>query len=428
MRKIAQSLPALGLALILLVTACKPGTGTPEPTTPPTTAPTTPPTAVAGTAEGLATPVIGDPNEPVTVVTPEVPGVCTASPLPQLPVRAVDDTDHVKGASIADADLVLYEYSDFQCPGCGGMYPIVEMFVEQNPNVALVYRHFPLDFHALAPITAEASEAAGAQGKFWEMHDLLFDNTAQWSTLTVETIRPVLTSYAQTLQLDVDAFNAALDGGTYTEKVKSQYNEGLELGLPGTPSFIFDNVLFPSDIGLSLQGLQAFLSIIEKQDEIFYSEPPAVTVAAEDIYEAVLKTSKGDIRVNLLAASAPANVNSFVFLAQEKWYDGADFFYVRDNFVAVTGDPTNSTVGYPGYTCEGEAQGTFDRAGLVGMLSNGQFFITLGAEAAQLTGQFSLIGQVVEGLEVLDSLARRAVGDPAAPVADVLETIEIIAK
>ena len=153
-----------------------------------------------------------------------------------------------------------------------------------------------------------------------------------------------------------------------------------------------------------------------------------MTITAEDAFEAVLKTSKGDIRVNLLAEAAPANVNSFIFLAQENWYDGADFFYVRDNFVAVTGDPTNSTVGYPGYTCEGETQGTFDRPGLVGMLRMASSSSHWGPDAAQLTGQFSLIGQVVEGLEVLDTLARRAMGDPSAPTADVLETVEIIEK
>ena len=428
MRKIRQSLPALGLALVLLMTACKPGAGTTEPTAAPTTAPTTAPTAQPADVSAPTAVAVADPNEPVTVVAPETPGVCTAPPLPELPVRVADETDYAKGASLETADMVIYEYSDFQCPGCDGMAPIMDMFLEDNPTIALVYRHFPLSFHAHAQITAEAAEAAGAQGKFWEMHDMIFENVGVWSSLTAETIRPALTGYAKALGLDVEAFDAALDNGTYTEKVETQLNEAMALGLPGTPSFIFDNVLFPSDIGLSLQGLQAFQTIIEDQDEIFYAEPPAISVTAEDAYEALLKTSKGDIRVNLLAASAPANVSSFIFLANDNWYDGADFFYVQDGFVAVTGDPTNSTVGYPGYTCDGETQGAFDRAGLVGMLGNGQFFITLGADAAQLTGQFSLIGQVVEGLDVLDALARRAVGDPSAPTADVLETVEIIEK
>ena len=151
-----------------------------------------------------------------------------------------------------------------------------------------------------------------------------------------------------------------------------------------------------------------------------------MTISEDGSYEAVLETSKGEIRVELFPASAPIHVNNFVFLAQQKWYDGSDFFFVRDNFVAVTGDPTNSTVGYPGYYCKGEEQGVFDRPGLVGMLSNGQFFITLGSDAAQLNGQFALIGQVREGLDVLDALNRLTVGDPSAPPADVLQTVEIV--
>jgi peptidylprolyl isomerase len=138
-----------------------------------------------------------------------------------------------------------------------------------------------------------------------------------------------------------------------------------------------------------------------------------------------LATSQGDLVVDLNAESAPVNVNSFVFLAGESWYDGSNFFFVQDNFVAVTGDPTNSTVGYPGYYCTGETDSTFESAGVVGMLPNGQFFVTLGADAAQLNGQFARIGEVVEGAEILEDLARVTVGDPTAPEPSVLESVTI---
>ncbi len=427
MQNVIRRLPTLGLVMILLLVACAPSTtATPEPTVAPTTAPTT--AAEEGPAEAPTVGPTADPNEPVTVTSPETPGECQTAPLPELPVRPADETDWVKGASLEEADLIIYEYSDFECPGCGGMYPVLDEFLSLNPGVALVYRHFPLDFHQHAQITSEAVEAAGAQGKFWEMHDLLFDESTQWVSASDDEIRSLLSTYAEQLDLDVDQFDTALEEGTYVEKVQSQYDEARELGLPGTPSFIFDDILFPSDIGLSLQGLTAFLNILERQDEIFYAAPPEMTLDEEGSYAAVLTTTKGDIRVRLLPESAPVLVNNFVFLAQEDWYDGADFFFVRDDFVAVTGDPTNSTIGYPGYYCQGETQGTFDRAGLLGMLSNGQFFLTLGADAAQLNDQFALIGQVVEGLDVLDELARRVVGDPAAPEPDALNSIEIITE
>jgi cyclophilin family peptidyl-prolyl cis-trans isomerase len=115
-------------------------------------------------------------------------------------------------------------------------------------------------------------------------------------------------------------------------------------------------------------------------------------------------------------------------LAEEKWYDGAEFFFVQDNFVAVTGDPTNSTIGYPAYYCSGEESGVFDEAGLVGILSNGQFFITLGTDAAQLTGQFAMLGKVTSGMEILDALTRYSPAEAPTSPADVLETIDIVKK
>ncbi len=408
-----RSVLGIGLILVLLLSAC--GTpATPEPTATPTSA-----------APDLTSPTLGDPADPVTPIAPDALAICEAAPLPELPVREVDDTDYVKGASLEDAELIIYEYSDFQCPGCGGMYPVLETFLEMNPEVALVYRHFPLDFNPHAQVMAEAAEAAGAQGKFWEMHNLIFDRLREWNGLSQGEVLEQLSVYAEELDLDVEAFDTALAEGTYAPKVDAQYEEARELQLPGTPSLIFDNVLFPSDIGLSLQGLMAFKDIIERQDDLFYAGPPEMTLDEDADYEAVLKTSQGDIKVNLLQTAAPVFVNNFVFLAEEQWYDGSEFFFVADDFVAVTGDPTNSTVGYPGYFCQGETQNAFDRAGLVGMLANGQFFVTLGADAVQLSGQFALIGQVTEGLDLLDQLARRSFGDPLAPAADVVETIQI---
>lgn len=433
MKNAMRRLPILGLVLLLLLAACSRGADTPNPTATATTVPEDTPAAATATpvptesaVEQPTVPPTGDPNEPITVTTPEALGMCQAAPLPELPIREADETDYAKGAPLDEAELIIYEYSDFQCPGCAGMYPMLNAFLDQNPEAALVYRHFPLNIHEHAQITAEAAEAAGAQDKFWEMHDLLFDRAQQWSGLSEEEMLQQLSTYAEELELDVEAFDTALEEGTYAEKVQAQYDESLELGLPGTPSFIFGNVLFPSDIGLSLQGLTAFYEILKSQDEIFYSAPPEMTVAEDDMYDAVLKTTQGDIHVRLLPESAPTFVNNFVFLAEEEWYNGSEFFFVRDNFVALTGDPTNSTVGYPGYYCEGETQSTFDRTGLLGMLSNGQFFLTLGSDAAQLSGQFALIGQVTDGLDILDDLTRRVVGDPSAPSADVLESVEII--
>lgn len=407
------------LTLSLVFTACGPKeTETPSPT----------PSPIANTATPKPTAAATDPVTVVEVPTEPVevePGMCELAPLPILPLAEVDEaTDHVKGADADKAKITIVEYSDFQCPGCRGMAPVLTQFLEDYPDARLVYRHFPLDFHEHANLTAEATEAAAEQGKFWEMHNKLFDTTEEWEPLSTEELREKLTEYADDLGLDVAAFNKALDDGTYTEKVQAQYEEAQMLGLPGTPTFIFNGVMFPSDIGLSYEGLMAFRNILNSQDTLFFDTIPEMTVDVGDEYQATLKTSKGDVEVKLFPEVAPVHVNNFLFLAKEDWYNGSNFFFVQENFAAVTGDPSNSTVGYPGYYCSGEIQGSFAEAGWMGMLPNGQLFFSLGPDAAQLDGGFVRIGQVTEGLDVLQALA------PAAPyegtgTPDVLKSVEI---
>jgi len=140
---------------------------------------------------------------------------------------------------------------------------------------------------------------------------------------------------------------------------------------------------------------------------------------------------KGDIVIELYADQAPANVNSFVFLAREGWYDGISFFRVIPDFVAQAGDPTNSGVGHPGYQCTDEiTELGFDQAGVVGIANAGpntgssQFFITLAPQSA-LSGRYTVIGQVVEGMDTLRSLSPRDPGDPNAAPGDMIETILI---
>lgn len=358
---------------------------------------------------------------------PQSIGGCTAQPLPRLDVRPVDETDWVKGASAEDAELTIYEYSDFQCPGCGALAPVLQQFLEDYPEVRLVYRHFPLDFHDKAFITAEATEAAGAQGKFWEMHDLIFANKGEWDTLSEAEARTKMVEYAETLGLDTETFAEVLEEGVYRDKVDAQYQESQALGLPGTPSFIYNDILYPSDIGLSYAGLEMFKEFVDHQEEMFFDAAPEMTIDEDATYQATLKTTEGDIVVELLPQSSPTHVNSFVFLSEQDWYDGSNFFFVQDGFVAVTGDPSNSSIGYPGYYCEGEQEtSNFAGAGYVGMLGNGQFFISLGEQAAQLNGQFAMIGEVIAGMDVVQNLTRLAVGEPGAPAPDVLEGVEIV--
>lgn len=154
----------------------------------------------------------------------------------------LSDADQVKGEE--DAPVTIVEYSDFQCPFCKRFYeqtlPSIEEKYIATGKVKLVYRHFPLSFHQNAQVAAESAECAGDQDKFWEMHDMLFENGSGDGTgLSKEDIL----GYAETLELDVTAFTECLDSGKYTEKVADDMTMGASQGVSGTPGFLVNGVL-----------------------------------------------------------------------------------------------------------------------------------------------------------------------------------------
>lgn len=406
------------LALVLLLSACAPA-ATPE-STPAATATQAPTTAPATTES--QTPAV----EPTAVE----PATCEVYPL-TVPVRPPDDTDYIKGVNPDEATVTIIAYADFQCPACSAMSPIEAEFLNNHPEVRLIYRHFPLSFHPLAPVTAEAAESAGAQGKFWEMHDLLYSRVSEWNALSEEEARAKMTEYASELGLDVARFDEDMDTNAFSEKVNRHLLEAEQLGLPGTPTYIFDGLVYPANqMGISYQGLEAFLPIAAEllalQPRQYMQLPPLVLDTAKT-YQITVKTSKGDVVFDLDTTSAPTQANSFLFLAQEGWYDGTEFFFVVDDFAAVTGDPSNTGSGSPGYYCIGENVGSFGEAGWVGLVPNGQFFFSLGAQASQLDGTYPVIGRITKGLDVLEQLQRSDNADPTLQL-DRIERVSITSK
>ncbi len=286
---------------------------------------------------------------------------------------------------------------------------------DYGDELRLVYRHFPLiTIHDKAQITGEAAEAAGAQGKFWEMHDLLYERQQEWSGLAETDLIDTLVDYADEIGVeDIDQFREDLENNTYADKVLAEYEAALSAGLNSTPSFVANRVIFPSQaFGLSYQGLDAFLKLM-KLRENWYEQPEQV-IDPDKEYIATIETEKGDIVIELFADTAPVNVNSFVFLAQNDWYQETTFHRVLPEFVAQGGDPTGTGVGFPGYRCGDEvvSSRTFDEAGLVSLANSGpntngsQFFITYDA-VPQLNPSFTIIGRVIEGMEVAESLSPR---------------------
>lgn len=148
---------------------------------------------------------------------------------------AVTSTDHIKGPETAKVTLV--EYSDFECPACAQYESLVREVTKAFPNdMRLVYRHFPLQAaHPKAMIAAQASEAAGKQGKFWEMHDLLFDKHGEWTVS--EDVEKLFDSYATNLGLSKEQFQKDISEASIREKINADYVSAVKFGVNGTPTF-----------------------------------------------------------------------------------------------------------------------------------------------------------------------------------------------
>jgi protein-disulfide isomerase len=143
--------------------------------------------------------------------------------------------DHVRGA--VDGRVTLVEYGDFQCPYCGDAYPVVRALLKDYDWLRFVFRHMPLsDLHPRARAAAEAAEAAGAQGRFWDMHDRLFENQ---HALSDEQLR----EHAAALGLDVERFDRELREGVHTERVEEDLRSGAQSGIPSTPRFFVNGAI-----------------------------------------------------------------------------------------------------------------------------------------------------------------------------------------
>ncbi len=157
-----------------------------------------------------------------------------------VPVSAMD---HLLGPD--HAPLTIVEYGDFECPNCQQAAPAVKLILKRHENrVRFVFRHFPLEeVHPHALLAAEATEAAGAQGRFWAMHDLLFDHFGE--------LQPSqLRARAQQLNLDLARFDAELDDEIYRQRVREHQAGGRTSGVHGTPAFFVDGKLFDVSFGM----------------------------------------------------------------------------------------------------------------------------------------------------------------------------------
>lgn len=146
---------------------------------------------------------------------------------------------HIKGNP--DAAVTLVEYSDFECPACAQFYPYIKDIVEEHgEELRFEYRHFPLiNMHPKAVPAARAAEAAGQQGKFFEMHDKLFEDQAAWTKSS--NASAFFNQYAEDLGLDVDKFKLHMNSSIINDAIDDSFNDARERGYTGTPTILLND-------------------------------------------------------------------------------------------------------------------------------------------------------------------------------------------
>lgn len=352
--------------------------------------------------------------------------------------NVVRPNDNVKGGD--DNVVLIVEYGDFQCPACAQFAPILSQVAQDNPeNAKIVFRHFPLrDIHPNAQKAAEAAEAAAAQGEFWAFHDALYGRQGEWAQLDANGARDFFIKLAVELNLDTGRFTTELDSDFHAAKVNANYDEAVALQLPGTPSVLLDGQpIAGQSLPIQLEPWNGYIRDQAQMAEMFemqFDSAPEMMIDEGNQYFATVTMESGDtFTMELYPESAPQTVNSFVFLAEEGFFDGVTFHRVLPGFVAQTGDPSGTGRGGPGYVIPNEidADLSHNQPGMVAMANSGpdtngsQWYITL-ADTSQLDGSYTIFGMVTEGMEVVEAITPRDPStNPNLPTGDVIASIVI---
>jgi len=161
----------------------------------------------------------------------------TGSDIPEL--LNVRENDHIKGNP--EADVVIIKYSDFQCPACRYYASFDDQLSREfGDDVLFVFRHFPLSSFQFSRLAARYAEAAGRQGKFWEMHDIIYINQQQWSQGGAASI---FQQFGEALELDMEQLNRDLENPEIEQRIRSDYEDGIKLGVRSVPSIFIDGQL-----------------------------------------------------------------------------------------------------------------------------------------------------------------------------------------
>lgn len=438
MKKVTKLILFL-LVAALALSACKVATITPPEVEPTATVVETEPADVVveptedlGPQPTVDTRLTGDDGNMVCTIVEPLFSELTPEEEAQLAVfPPVSEEDWTTGPE--DALITVTEYTDFQCPYCAMAQVEFEKLLEMYPDdVRLVYRALPLvSIHPNAQVAAQAADAAGLQGKFWEMYTVLFTKQGDWSGLTAEEFLAWLSTEAETLGLDVDQFSQDTVSEDLQKKIQADIDYASSIGLGSTPTVLINGRPISNWYA---SGIKPIIEVVKIEGSLMKECPPWV-IDVENTYTATITTKNGDMTIELYPKAAPLAVNSFVYLAREGFYDGVTFHRVYRTFMAQTGDPTGTGWSGAGYQFREESvpELTFDEAYMLGVArgqepgtSGSQFFITY-VPYPSLNGQYTIFGKLVDGVDVFEQITERdADQNPDAPVGDEIISITII--
>ena len=316
--------------------------------------------------------------------------------------------------------VTIISYCQYQLPACRVLTNSLAELQQRYPDeVRVVLRQYPQpQTYDKSLLAAYAAEAAGIENDFWGMNELLYSRQPDWINLPADAFMDWVMKESPGYHIDAEQLKVNMENPAVMTRVKQVIEDATPLAISTTPVLFMNNLRVKTRLNAESMAEQVEYFLLQKTA---FTECPANTIDPQKIYLATFHTEKGNIVFELFPQVAPMAVNSFVFLARKGWYDNSTFFRVIPGYVVQGGDPSGSGLGGPGYVFSNEVdpQLRFNTPGLLGLthtsggMNGSQFFITYTA-LPELDGQFTIIGRVIEGGNVLNALR------PRNPESDVI--------
>jgi cyclophilin family peptidyl-prolyl cis-trans isomerase len=362
------------------------------------------------------------PNNKVSQVANNTPVAPKISPAPSCTIlhfpvtpdaglgAELEGRGHVSGPTNAPVTIIVF--SDYQCFSCAFLAASLKQIRLTHPtDVRLIYLDAPMPGNDKDNLAIQAVEAATLQGKYWEMHDLLFEKQADWVSIAPADFEEWVTTQAVSIGMSPEQFRSDFESKIVADRLQ-QSVQSFE-SQPFTPPRLYINSSSPYNSLADFASLDTVVrldALVARQ----FSACPSQSTDPFKQYIVTLHTSKGNVVLQLFPDKAPMAVNNFVFLARSGWYDEITFYRVIPGDRVMSGDPSGTGFGNPGYLFNTEISPdlNFNQPGMLALDNDGpgtngsRFFITLDSNA-NMTGQYTIIGQVLSGLDILSTLTPR---------------------